>query len=218
MTENIVENFKSKAPKIAGTTLIDHAKRVALGLNCSEYVLMIYLNECAKNPEPYDYVKAQMTTGFTHEQQDKLLSRLTEKAQIFGHGLHGTYTPTSMWYNQFSDLEKEFRKFWTDLIDGKIRNAWPGSKPVAEKLFKKVREKYSFDYLMKQRKEYFRYLERVIRIKGFDRQKMMATVFLNPEKQRFNERWHTYCPEPVIKKPKAKSSLTGQQKKDLYNK
>lgn len=216
MAEKIVENFRSKAPKVSGTTLIDHAKRVALGLNCSEYVLMSYISEQVGTPEPYDIVKVQMRTGLTSGQQDRLISRLTEEKYICWSIKSKTNVPTQKWYAQFSDLEKEFEKFWTDLIDGKIRNAWPGSRPVAEKLFRKVREKYSFDYIMKQRREYFRYLDRLLRIKGFDRQKMMATVFLNPEKERFNEKWHTYCPEPP--KPKKKPVLSDKEKKRLYDK
>jgi len=216
MERNIVENFRSKSPKVIGTTLIDHAKRVALELNCSEYVLMVYRSKQAEKKEQHDYVKAQIATGFTHEQQDKLMWRLSDKGYICFDEKLKINTPTKKWYDQFSDLEKEFQEFWTDLIDGKIRNAWPGSKPVAEKLFRKVREKYSFDHIMKQRKGYFRYLERSLRIKGFDRQKMMATVFLNPEKERFNEKWYTYCPEPP--KPRKKPALTDKERKELYSK
>lgn len=215
MTENVVKSFRSKAPKVSGTTLIDHAKRVALGLNCSAYVLATYIDKKGDS-EPYDYVQAQVATGLTHEQQDTLLIKLYNMNYIQWTKDLKTNTITDKWCDQFSDLEKEFEKFWTDLIDGKVRNAWPGSKPVAEKLFKKVRKKYSFEHLMKQRREYFRYLERSLRIKGFDRQKMMATVFLNPETQRFNEKWYTYCPE--LPKLKKKPVLTDKEKKGLYNK
>ena len=81
--------------------------------------------------------------------------------------------------------KEKFEEFW--------KYKWTGSKKEAFARFLKVMKTHSFEYLMKQVKDYHKYLHLEKTVRKFDRQKLMASVFLNPAKERFAEPWGEYC-------------------------
>lgn len=191
-----LKNDKTNNPKLLGSTTINHSLRLKVGLNCSEYVMADCLyNFQLKRKEAlisniYNY------TGFSAEEQKVLISALIRHSIIFPPGANDkelTFTPK--WLSEFETVETEFEEFWSMTIKDekekeKVVTAWPGSKVKAKDLYVKLRKKHTKDYLIQQRNDYFRYLD-LSRKDGFDRQKMMATVFLG-KSERFAEDWEGY--------------------------
>jgi hypothetical protein len=195
-----LERFRTKPPEVDGMTTINHRARIELGLNCSEFVLMNFIAACVEIKHPYDWVQAYRKTGFTKEEQEALTKRLMQKGFI---APTQPATMTDKWYSAFTDLEKEFNVFWKDR-EGK--NCWPGSKPKAFELFHKRRkEGLAFNFLMEKRNQYFEYLE-FVQLNGFNRQKMMATVWLGDQK-RYDEEWKVQCEEERMKFEKSRQKL-----------
>jgi hypothetical protein len=182
-----LDNYKSKAPAIIGSSTINHAARVRLGLNCSEYVFLMYLAARQEKGEQADTLTLYIYTGFSPENQQQILKGLMLKGFILFTG--DEYEVTRKWFDGFADIEKEFEEFfWKE--NGKV--AWTGTKKKAIEYYIKIRKKYSKEYLLDQRKYYFEYLE-LEHKRGFDRQRLMAQVFLYPGSERFLEDWKKYC-------------------------
>jgi hypothetical protein len=190
--ENLTD-YKSKKPEPNGITTINHNVRCRMQLDCNEYVLIEYIVKIRERYILYDYGLCYLATGFVPEQQEMLLRRLFNKefiAYINHPNGQKDIKPTGKWDELFFDqIERQFDRFWTEDINGKSRTAWNGSKPEAYKIFRNLVPQYGFDKLMQQRKSYFRFLELQKSVRGFDRQRMMATVFLNMQKERYNEDW-----------------------------
>jgi hypothetical protein len=181
-----LDSYKSKAPAIVGSTTINHAARVSLGLNCSEYAFLDHMARKQDKGEVADTLSTYIQTGFSPDNQQQILKGLILKGFIIIKG--DECIVTSKWMDGFADIEKEFDEFfWKE--DGKV--AWPGVRKKALEYYIKVRRKYSRDFLSDQRRYYFEYL--ILEHKnGFARQKLMAQVFLNPENERYLEDWQKY--------------------------
>lgn len=179
------KEFVVRMPEITGTSSIDHKVRVRMGLNCGEYVFLNYLDERIKEHKEYDFMKAYKATGLNKTIQDYYIENLTRKGFI----KDAFSTPpvlTDKWNLAFDDTAVEFDTFWKD-ESGSV--AWTGSKKKAFELFSYWRKKgISLEYLMDQRQWYFLLLK-CQRENGFNRQKMMCTVFLSKDSERFNESW-----------------------------
>ena len=212
--------IKGQAPKIIGSSFINHDNRVKLNLTCSEYVMMEYIYKCVKNNEEVVFDQMFINTGFTKEQQGILIRNLVEKGFVFPKE-----TPIPLisdkWESVFPDIEKEFEEFWHEIIDGKRKAAWQGSKKDAFSKYKIIRKEISKELAFNQREFYFEFLNLEKKYRKFSRQRMMCSVFLGPQRRIFED-WANYgqeikdefeSKEVVIAKP---SKMTKEQFDKLH--
>jgi hypothetical protein len=223
------KDFVSNLPAINGFSTINHKLRVDLRLNCSEYVIIDYIHNRNVAGKDTTIEDCRIKTGFSEQEQKYVLGALVQKGFIMPPGEEDThFVLTDKWTKALSTLDKEFeRSFWIMYDHEKKQSvtAWPGSKSQAKKNYVTVRKSYTFEYLMQQRDLYFEYLKEC-RLAGFDRQKMMASVFLGPQ-ERFKEDWEAQLKDRIdarlkregteAPKPAAKA-VTMQEVKQLYEK
>jgi hypothetical protein len=163
--------------KIKGQSIIDHAKRISIGLTMEEYAVADLFERAKINFKKVDNEVAFIKLGLTPEEFQKIKDMLHQKQMIETPTSHKL---TNKWYQFEQQFEKDFEGFW--FKDN--RCAWSGSKTQAQKLYVNLRKSVDKDYLIKCRDDYFAYLA----VNPW-RHKMMATVFLNPTTKRYEENW-----------------------------
>jgi len=180
---------------IYGISEIIHRIRIQAKLSCDEYILCQTIESFQVKSNSFSPDDIYRKTGFEMEQVKKdLVPRLIIQGFI-RISENGSKRPivTEKWFNLFKINSTEFDDFWIDK-NGQFGEAgkivWAGSKPQAKDRYAKVRQKFSAEYLLRQRYYYFKFLE-AYNLKFMDspRQKMMGTVFLNPINMRFDEDW-----------------------------
>lgn len=184
MTEKLT-NHVVKAPSIIGSTTINHAARIELGLNCSEYVLMNYVFHCAKNSIELEITETYRKTGFTEELQLQVMNGLIMKGFVM---INPNPIPqiTTKWESAFTDIESEFDNlFWKK--NGKV--IWLGSPRKSALVFYiKLRKKYPKEIIIKAKDDYLEYLE-LVRKTGFNRAIMGADKWLNEKNEFYLVDW-----------------------------
>jgi len=212
-------NSTAKMPRITGSTTINHSLRFEMGLGPMEYVLMEAIVEFVSKIKPVTDVAMFTRTGLVPDEQIMTLHSLVKKGFIYPAAkADGSPNITPKWSSFFKSVEEEFIDFWKK--DG--TNCWPGSKPQALKLYIQARKKHPKTFILHQRDEYFRYLD-LVHKNGFDRPKMMATVFLGP-KDRLQENWTAYAKDEERKmkrdqefqQPESSSILTKEERLKKY--
>jgi len=184
---NEVKDYRSKPPRIEGTTTINHDLRVKMELGPMEFVLMDAIVWLKERRKLVTDVTVYIRTGLVPQEQTMALEMLVKKGFVYPEAeADGTPALSEKWSSFFTSIEDEFPEFWTK--DGKV--CWPGSKPKALELYVSVRKTKSKDFLLKQRDDYLKFLE-LVRRNGFDRPQMMATVFLGKQ-NRYEENWADY--------------------------
>ena len=200
---------KSNRAQVSGITEIIHSARVKGGLSMEEYAILDLLTK--KGNKKYGWEIFYRKLGMSADDASAIIKKLRQKGYI---GVSGGTAKVLPLFNQlFESTEAEFEEFWTIVEDKKLKAAWGGSKPEAKKHYTTLRRKYSAEYLLSQRNDYFRYLEYEKTHNKFNRAKMGGPVFLNPDKERFKEEWAEHLPKP--EKPKGK--LTEKDKEKLFN-
>ena len=193
--ENEVKNYKPKPPRITGITTINHSMRVEMGLGVIEYVLMDGIINLKKQNKPVTVQSVFIRTGLIEQEQGLALEYLVKKGYIFPEqAADGSPVLSDRWNSFFKSIEAEFDDFWTK--DGKV--CWQGSKTKAQSLYAAARKKYPREHIIKQRDEYFRYLDLLLKSQGFARAKMQATRFLGPQDD-LNQDWTGYCKQEEAK-------------------
>lgn len=188
---NSVADYKAKPPRITGVITINHARRVKMGLGPLAYILMDTVAYFIKEKKPITVATVYVRTGLIEQEQKWGFNALIERGYLFPPDKDALQpTMSDKWDSHFKSIEDEFEDFWTK--DGKV--CWQGPKSKAQDLYVKLRVYNHKDYLMKQRNEYFRFLDLVEKSQNFKRAKMMATVFLGPQ-ERYKEEWTRYCTE-----------------------
>jgi len=211
MQKSDQKNFKDMKVgpvNILGSTTINHSARVALGLNCSEYVLMDYVYRCVQKKIPIDITDVYQKTGFRNEEQAVLLRNLVGKGFI-----NPIDTPipqiTDKWATAFTDIQMEFEElFWKR--NGKV--FWTGSKKKSYDFYYKTRKSFSRDFLVGQRDEYARYLE-LENKRGFNRRVMMAERWLHPSNAYYDVDWKTMADDIQKELDKANEKLNKANQK-----
>lgn len=184
---NPVNDYRTKPPRIEGTTTINHDLRVKMGLGCMEYVLMDAIVWLKDRRKLVTDVSVYIRTGLVPEEQVMTLEMLVKKGFVYPNAeSDGTPHLSDKWKSFFTSIEEEFTEFWTK--DGKV--CWPGSKPKAMELYVQARKKASKGFILEKRDAYFEYLD-LVHQGGFNRPKMMATVFLGKQ-ERYMEDWEDY--------------------------
>lgn len=182
-----LEDYKSSAPAITGSSTINHAARVKLGLNCSEYCLLDFMSRREESKHEMDSTDVYTHLGFSTIEIQAMLRMLITKGFIRADDYK--YTMTDKWSNGFADIEKEFDNlFWRK--DGKV--CWTGTRKKALEYWIRIRKKHSMVFLVSQRDKYFEFLELQKKFRGFDQQKVMCQVFLNPANERYLEDYTDY--------------------------
>jgi hypothetical protein len=183
--ENKIKEMKVAMPSILGSTTINHAARIQLMLNASEYVLMDYIYRCIQHKREMEVSETYRQTGFTTEQQQILLRSLVMKGFVFPDQVSPPKI-TSKWESAFADLKAEFDNlFWRK--DGKA--FFPNSSNKRSfGFYNTVRKKYPKDFLIKQRNHYDDYLK-MQAATGFNQAKMMAERWLNPKNENYLIDW-----------------------------
>lgn len=208
-----IKEYKSKAPDIVGSTTLNHSARVKLGLNCSEYVLMDHISRKNDSGSVVDTLTVYIATGFGFEETKRLLSSLIVKGFLIPKN-GDDFDVTFKWHDGFANIDKEFEfKFWTK--DGKVQ--WTGTKKKALEYYVKVRKQYSVDFLVKQRDDYFKFLELQLKYRNFDQQRVMCQVFLNPANERFLENYESYVQQLEEKYAPAKTEIKPVTKADIMS-
>lgn len=182
-----LDNYTSKAPDIVGSTTINHAARVLMGINCSEYVMLDHIARTDAKGKQADTLSVYIATGFTESEAKRVFDSLVLKG--FLHLVGEDFMLTDKWESAFPDLNKEFDQFfWFE----NLKPAWTGTKKKALEYYAKLRKSYSRDFLHTQRNNYFEFLKLQAQLKKFDQQRMMAQVFLNPSNERYMEDYADY--------------------------
>jgi hypothetical protein len=164
-----------------------------------------------------DTLTIYISTGFTVKETQALLGSLVLKG--FVRIDNDKYSLTDKWENAFPDIEKEFdNNFWR--VDRKV--AWNGTRKKALEYYIRLRHRYSSVFLMDQRNNYFNFLVLQKKLTGFDQQKQMCQVFLNPANERFLEDYLRYIEELKAKygdpdEPKTEP-VTREQVMEAYGK
>ncbi len=219
MNEKITEQKVGRL-EINGLTTINHAVRVNLGMNCSEYVLMNYLFQCKKNGTPPEVNHVYRKTGFTLEEQ-KVVARSLERKGFIAITSDPMPLFTSKWESGFPDVEKEFdQEFWRK--DGKV--VWlTSSKKASFKFYNELRKVHPKEVIIESRDNYLEYLSWEKR-RGFDRAIMAAERWLNPKNEYFMTDWKAMSEQIKSKfdKPKAQAvnaqQITATERQKEYDK
>ena len=217
------KDIKGTPPKVTGTTVINHELRLKLGLGPASYIMMEHVYNCAKNNKPLEVTDTYIKTGFSGSEQSQLILILIQQGFVFPVE---TTVPqiTDKWESAFPDFEKEFHHFWTEELEpgsNKRKNAWKGApKPSLDK-YKAIRKKYSAEFLLNQRNDYFEFLRLQKKYRNFDRARMGCLVFLGP-KEAYIEDWKSYIDElkeefePKEKPKEDVKPMTSEDLTDLH--
>lgn len=220
-----LDNYVSKAPDIVGSSTINHAARVKLGLTCSEYCFIDFLHR--RDVDATETKSIWISLGFGEKEINQLFRNLIVKGFIImdigsGNSDNPKFNFTQKWKEGFANIEQEFNEyFWME--NGKV--AWTGTKKKAFEYYIKLRKKHSKDFLVNQRDQYFKFLELQKKYRNFDQQRLMCQVFLNPANERYledygdyvNQLKFKYAPSPEIKpKPLTKEDVLNSYGKDNH--
>jgi hypothetical protein len=218
MTGKIMDHVVGP-PAITGSTTINHAARVAMGLNCSEYVMMNYTFYCAKNGKNLDAAETYQKTGFIEQEALQIMRGLVQKGFVL---MSENPIPqiTTKWESAFTNIEDEFENsFWKK--DGKV--VWLGSsRKMSLGFYVKARKRYSKEVLIQSRDEYLEYLE-WCKKDNFNRAIMGCEKFLNEKNEYYLVDWKTMSKQleeklkPLQKEQKPVEPLTKEARKKLYN-
>lgn len=192
-----IKNYKAKPPKVIGSTLINHALRVKMQLGCTEYVIMTAIIDLIRRGKPVTDLTMYQSVGIHPEGAVMMMISLIEKGYLFPKAAENAMPHvTDKWKSFFDSVEDEFDEFWNK--EGAV--CWTGSKPKAKELYIKRRESESEEFLTAQRDAYFEFLD-VTATGGFNRPKMMCTVFLGPS-ERYKENWSLYLKDEKARQEK----------------
>lgn len=199
-----IPTLSSTKISVSGSTIINHQARTELNISCDEYVLIDCIEKLVNAKKPINYSLIWEYTGLEKDKVIFLMNEAVINDLLIPSPNTSGYKVTDKWLNAFKPVEVEFEQFWkSEKVNGKTIS-WTGSKPDALQKFMKVRKIESFDYLMKQKKDYFEM------IGNSDWRRVMGcSVFLNITTKRYSEDWTKYDEgriTPAKEEPKRKLS------------
>lgn len=201
---------------VTGTSIVNHQIRVKLNLSLEEYVIMEYIEKCARDVIGINYPSIYEKTGIEHDDAKELFVTLWTKGFIETTQSVSKFKPTSKWFSALSSIKNEFEEFWMSMhiktANGKKNISWTGSKQDALNKFTKARKIESFEYLMAQKELYFKM------IASSDFRKVMGcSVFLNVDTKRYSEDWgKSINKEIVVEEIVPGLKLTKEMVKDQF--
>ena len=217
MNMSMIKGKTVKAPKVTGTSIINHGVRTELEMTPSEYILMDYIYKKILKKEEMNFLSTYKATGLMRGTQEQILNNLVAKGFLYPENANPPKA-TNKWPAAFGNRTEEFEKFWK--IDGVV--FWTGSKKLALKRYENLRKIYSEDKLLMQRNAYARYL-RLENQNGFDRRVMAADRWLNPANEYYEVDWTKMGDEIEAKmknkyafKAEKTETLTEEERKKRY--
>jgi hypothetical protein len=205
-----LKNKKVKSLLPQGINTIEHSARLKLGLNCEEYCIFDTILSRKKKDKKTIFDDIQNHTGLLPSVINIAIFTMTEINLIKTKDSNFMLN-TEMVHNAFKEqndmYEEEFKQFWKkDNV-----NCWPGPKELAFSKFKIARKKHSFEFIMKQKEDYFVLLEHETW-----RRPMQASKFLNVNTGQIKEDWKSQWPANAIKTQKETKPITIEEKDSLY--
>ena len=186
---------------VHGTSVIDHKLRVKMGLMMVEYVMLDFIHRVTIQKKAIDYGRIRRWTGLTDANEiRRIIGVLENKGLIIvedliedGKAKRRIKGVSRKFQNICHTKEDDdFETFWSPAFEKK----WTGSKQEAKKLFQVACSKFGASHVLNQKFNYFKFLSLP---ENAYRSVMMATVFLNMTKQRFNEPWDEYLATSIEK-------------------
>ena len=196
---------------IYGSTIINHAKRIQMDLSMAEYCVADFIEYANGKRKLVTYEYAYRRLGLKKELFIPLMTSLRNKGYITDE--QNNIKVTRKWLDTFMVGAEWFDAFWN--IRGKPY--WPGSKKDAQKKFEKACYQYSPEFIIQCRDNYVKFMNHPA---NKFRQIMMATVFLNPETERFKEDWLGQLKRlngKDLMEPRKVTILTAEEKKQLFS-
>lgn len=191
LSNRVAPEIISTPRRITGSTTINHEVRVKLKLNMDEYVMMDFFERFHKASKQISYIQIFENIGIEKEEAKELISSLFHKSMLETYSGINALRPSATWYGAFGDIKNEFDVFWAPLeitVSGQKKHiSWTGSKQDALTKFTKARKEESFEFLIKQKHDYFKMIA-----KSTYRQVMGCSVFLNTTTKRYAEDWSKY--------------------------
>lgn len=211
--EGFSEFVTKNTVDVYGSTTINHRVRVKLGLSTAEYVAMDFIEYAFSKRKMATYEYAMRRTGFEKSQFLPLILKLRDRGFVETKEEDGLVKliPARLWLDAFMIGKEWFESFWN--VRGKPW--WPGSRKDAEKKFEKLCKVYSPEYIIQCKEDYVKFIEDPV---NDWRKKMAASVFLNPDTERFREEWRRELKEMkhgVTREP-IKPKVNKQEKDQLF--
>lgn len=212
LTNRTSPEVMSLPRKIIGSTTINHEVRTRLCISNNEYVMMDFFDKFHKASKPIQFVQIYEHIGIEKEEASEMISRLFHKGFIerYDKGV-SVLKPSEKWYQGFNEVDNEFESFWKPMdfvVAGTKKHiTWTGAKPDALTKYRKLRKEENYEYLLKQKSDYFR----MIAHSDF-RQVMGCSVFLNITTKKYSEDWTKYLKKdelPTSTKKPTKAEMKG---------
>lgn len=205
------------ASLVTGKSTIDHGRRVALNMGLLHYILMDYCLGLEKKGLPIRMVNLWTQLGIKSRQFQKAaawlldngyLSVCQENEKPESTGKHREITLKGK-----KKLEVMLEEFWNgDTVNGRAIK-WSGVVGPCKNLLKDAIDEYGFDYIMEQKKWYFRLLG-----ENKDRPVLMGATFLSRQSKRYTEDFKGQCKklyEPVLPEIPVRE-YTPEEIRDLF--
>lgn len=213
LTNRVAPEVVSTPRRIIGSTIINHEVRCKLELSNDQYVMMDFFEKFCKDSKQISYIQIYEHIGMDKEFAKLIISTLFHKSLLETYNGINALRPSALWYNAFGDIKNEFDVFWASLditVNGQKKHiGWTGSKQDALAKFTKARKEESFEFLIKQKHDYFQMIA-----KSTYRQVMGCSVFLNTTTKRYAEDWTKYDKNGKDHEPERKESKVDKKKVD----
>lgn len=174
---------------VTGKTAVNHARRVHFNMGLLHYVVMDHLIKMSNSSRPVTEIDLWVSIGVKSRQYAKAIQWLTANGFVVTAELNSVPVLTNKHCSTSNlTMEQMFQKFWSaETINGRSYR-FIGSKSAAERHFNRVVKEVGYEYLMEQRKWYFRMIS-----ESDYRSPMMGATFLSKNDRRFEEDFRGQC-------------------------
>ena len=162
---------------IRGSTVIDHRKRVKLGLTLQQYVFLDIIEQLILKHGKFNALSMQDDfyrlsgidpIGF------KSIGKVMMEKNFIVKVDKNIYVPFKAWGLSLGDYKKEFEVLWE--LYGKV-----GNRKTGEQMYIKARKaKFEYNFLLERVKVYLKFL------KESGQLQLHASSFFNPTNEQFN--------------------------------
>ena len=214
-----LKEMKIKSMLPQGDNKIEHSVRIKLGLSCEEYCVFDTIHQRKLRKKDTSFTDIENHTGLLPNVIDHAIRKMSEIILLAVDNnkfLLNREMVKVAFQEKETQLENEFKIFWEKEVKNgnktKLVTRWPGPKEAAFIKFKIARRKYSFDFIMQQTYNYFKFLT-------FEtwRSPMQATKFLNVTSGQIKEDWVSQWPDYTKKEAKEVKPMTQKEKDKLYD-
>lgn len=205
--------FRSSEFNPIGHTTIIHSIRHRLNITLAEYCMMDFIVRSLARKKIVSYNRIYYHMGVEESVAKNILRSLLGKELIIK--VPKGIEVTKKWSKHFIVNQEEFEEFYLNSETARVD--WPGSRKDVFEKYKKARQHYSREHLMKCKYWYFKFLNLT---ENKFRKKMGGSVFLGLTKERFNENWQEQHDEIINARPSEKKakpvSMTKKEKDEKF--